>query len=102
MKKALALAAVGMLAFALTAAASDSAKSKAGEKTANGTISKLDTASKSLTLTDAKGASWTVQWTDSTRILGGELKEGAAASLGYGESDGKMWASWIKVAEGSQ
>jgi Cu/Ag efflux protein CusF len=98
MKKALTLAALAIFTVSLAAIAADSAKPKmAGEKTASGTIAKLDAAAKSLTVTDAKGGTWTFQWTDSTRILGGELSEGAAVQVTYTEGDGKMWASSIKV-----
>ena len=100
MKKAMTLAALAIFTVSLAAAAADKAKpSTAGEKTASGTIAKVDTASKSLTVTDSKGSSSTFQWTDSTKILGGELKEGATVQLGYTEGDGKMWATWIRAGE---
>ena len=70
-----------------------------GEKLVSGTIARLDIANRSMTVTDGKGASWAVQWTDSTKVLGGELKEGAAVQLGLTESDNKHWANWIKVSE---
>jgi hypothetical protein len=101
MKKVLTLASVAMLAFALSASAHDP-KGKGGEKTAAGSISKIDASAKTLIVSDSKGGSWTVQWSDSTKIMGGELKEGAAVSLGYSEDDGKMWATWIRVQEGTK
>ncbi|HEV8232625.1 MAG TPA: hypothetical protein VGQ75_09785 [Thermoanaerobaculia bacterium] len=97
MKKVLTLAALAILTVSLAAMAADKAKTS-GEKTASGTIAKVDTAAKSLTVTDSKGTSWTFQWNDSTRILGGELKEGAAVQVGYTDGD-KMWATWIRVGE---
>lgn len=105
MKRTLALAAIAILTVSLAAIAHDHGSEKAGgsgktgEKTAAGTIAKLDPATQTLTLTDAKGAGSTIQWNDATRILGGELKEGAAVKVGYTESDGKMWATWIKIGE---
>jgi hypothetical protein len=53
-------------------------------------------------VSDSKGTSWTIQWNDSTRILGGELKEGAAVKVGYTEGDGKMWATWIRMGESAK
>lgn len=99
LKKALTLAAVAILAVSFAATANDHSKSGGGEKTAVGTIAKLDAASKTITVSDAKGASWTVQWNDSTKILGGEMKEGAPVKVGYTEADGKISATWIRVGE---
>jgi Cu/Ag efflux protein CusF len=100
MKKALTLAALAILTVSIAAVAADKPKSSAaGEKTATGTIAKVDSAAKSLTVTDSKGTSWTFLWNDSTRILGGELKEGATVQVGYTEGDGKMWATWIRAGE---
>ncbi|HEY6065016.1 MAG TPA: hypothetical protein VIY96_02605, partial [Thermoanaerobaculia bacterium] len=99
-KKALTLAALAIFTISLAALAGDKAKS-AGEKKASGTIAKVDTAAKSLTVTDSKGATTTFHWNDSTRILGGELKEGAAVEVGY--TDGAdMWATWIRVGEAAK
>jgi hypothetical protein len=50
-----------------------------------------------MTVTDAKNVGWTILWNDSTRVKGGELKEGEAVEIGYVEAENKMWASWIKV-----
>lgn len=99
LKKALTLTALAILTVSFAATAHDHSKAGSGEKTAVGTIAKLDAASKTLTVSDAKGASWTVQWNDSTKILGGEMKEGAPVKVGYTEADGKMSATWIRVGE---
>jgi Cu/Ag efflux protein CusF len=102
-KKTMTLAALAIFTISLAALAADNPKSAApGEKTATGTIAKVDTAGKSITVTGAKGASWTFQWNDSTKILGGELKEGTAVKVGYTEGDGKMWATWINVGEAAK
>ena len=95
MKKVLTLAALLILTVSFTALAGD--KAKAGEKTATGTIATVDAPGKTLTVTDTKGSSWTFQWTDATKVLGGELAEGTAVKVGYTEVEGKMWATWIKV-----
>jgi hypothetical protein len=100
MKKKISILAV--LAVLAIAVALPAGEGKKGEKLVSGTISSLDTSARTLTVSDAKGASWTVQWTDSTRVMGGELKEGAAVQLGCTESDNKHWANWIKVAEAKQ
>jgi hypothetical protein len=93
MRKLTALLALALFAVSLAAVAGDK---KAGEKTVSGTISKLDLSNRSMTVTDDKSATWTIQWTDSTRVMGDDLKEGGTVSVGYVEADGKMWASWIK------
>jgi hypothetical protein len=94
MKRLTVLFALAIFAVSLAAFAGDK---KAGEKKVSGTISSLDVANRSLTITDAKNATWPILWNDSTRMKGGELKTGEAVELGYVEADGKMWASWIKV-----
>jgi hypothetical protein len=94
MKKLTVLLALAIFAVSLNAFAGDK---KPGEKTVSGTISSLDVANRSMTVTDAKNATWTILWSDSTRVKGGEMKAGEAVQLGYVEADGKMWASWIKV-----
>ncbi len=96
MKKVSMIVALAFLAGALALAAGDATK---GEKVISGTVSRLDTANRSLTVTDPKGTSWSIQWSDSTRVLGGELKEGAAVQLGVTKSEKQHWANWIKVAE---
>lgn len=96
MKKVSMLVFLALIAVAIAVPAGDAKK---GEKLVSGTISRLDTANRSMAVTDAKGVTWTIQWSDSTRVLGGELKEGAAVQLGCSESDKQHWANWIKVAE---
>ena len=96
MKKVSMIVALAFLATALALSAGDANK---GEKVNSGTVSRLDTANRSLTVTDPKGTSWSIQWSDSTKVLGGELKEGAAVELGCTKSEKQYWASWIKVAE---
>ncbi|MDQ5871047.1 MAG: hypothetical protein M3547_02440 [Acidobacteriota bacterium] len=96
MKKLTVLLALAIFAVSLAAVAGEGKK---GEKVVSGTISALDVANRSLTVTDAKNVGWTVLWNDSTRVKGGELKEGEAVELGYVEADSKMWASWIKVGK---
>ncbi len=94
MKKLTVLFALAIFAVSLAMVAGDK---KAGEKKVSGTISALDVANRSMTVTDGKSVALTILWNDSTRVKGGELKEGEAVELGYLEADSKMWASWIKV-----
>ena len=94
MKKLTVLFALAIFAVSLAAFGGEGKK---GEKVVAGTISALDVANRSMTVTDAKNVAWTILWSDSTRVKGGELKEGEAVELGYVEADNKMWASWIKV-----
>ena len=94
MKKLTVLLALAIFAVSLAAVAGEGKK---GEKVVAGTISALDVANRSMTVTDGKSVGWTILWSDSTRVKGGELKDGEAVEIGYVEADGKMWASWIKV-----
>jgi hypothetical protein len=93
---------LAVLAFVTFAIALPAGESKKGEKVVSGTISRLDTANRSMAVADAKGVTWTIQWSDSTRVLGGELKEGASVQLGCTESENQHWANWIKVSEPKQ
>lgn len=99
MKKVSLLAVLAVVAMSIALPAGEKQK---GEKLVSGTIARLDTGSREMTVTDGKGASWAIVWTDSTRVLGGELKEGAAVQLGYTESENKHWATWIRVGEAKQ
>ena len=99
MRKVSTLVLLSLIAVAMALPAGDSTK---GEKLVSGTINHLDTANRTMTVTDAKGTAWSIQWSDSTRVLGGELKEGAAVQLGCTESEKQHWANWIKVSEPKQ
>lgn len=99
MKKISMLAVLAVIAISIAVPAGEVKK---GEKLVSGTIARLDTGARAMTVTGEKGASWTIQWTDSTRVLGGELKEGAAVQLGCTESENKHWANWIRVSEAKQ
>lgn len=98
MKRVSMLVALAVLAISIAVPAGE----KKGEKLVSGTIARLDTTARAMTVTGEKGASWTIQWTDSTRVLGGELKEGAAVQLGCTESENKHWATWIRVSQTKQ
>jgi len=98
MKKVLALVVVAVLCTAVFALAGDE-KMKMEGKSMEGTISKVDMAGKMMVVKGADGKENTVYWNDSTKVEGGELKEGSLVHWKGTEKDGKMWASWVHVGE---
>lgn len=91
MKKVLALAVV----FALCAAVGLAhGKGKATEAT----ISKLDTAGKSMVVKTADGKEMTIYWNDDTKVQG-VLKEGETIHVKTSEKDGKTWATSVHVGK---
>lgn len=98
MKKVLTLAALSILTVALSARAIDDSKGR-GEKKISGTIARVDTGSRALTVADTKGVNWQILWNDGTKMLGGELKEGVSVEVGFVESESRNLASWIRVQE---
>ncbi|HMA17138.1 MAG TPA: hypothetical protein VKS03_01740 [Thermoanaerobaculia bacterium] len=101
MKKILSLAALAILTVALAASAGDDPKAR-GEKVINGTIARVDMNTRALTVADAKGVNWQIMWNDATKVMGGELREGASVQLGYVEAENRNWASWIRVQAASK
>jgi len=101
MKKVLALAAVALLCTAVVALAGDDKMGgdKKMGKAMEGTITKVDMAGKMMTVKGADGKEATVYWNDSTKVEGGELKEGSMVHYKGAEKDGKMWATWVHVGE---
>jgi hypothetical protein len=95
MRKALALSLVAVFCLAVAAYAGDTMEGKKVE----GTVSKVDMAAKTLVVKAADGTETTVYWNDSTKLEGGELKEGQTVHIKASEKDGKMWASWVHVGE---
>ena len=99
----LALSVVAVLCVSLAALAGGD--KKYGEKGAmdgkkmSGTISKVDTAEKLMVVKDTDGKEWSIYWNDSTKVEGGELKEGETVHFKAIEKDGKMWATRIHVGE---
>ena len=102
MKKVFALSLVAVLCIAVVAVAGDdkmAGKGKMDGKSMEGTISKLDTAGKMMMVKDSAGKETAVYWNDSTKVEGGELKEGSMVHYKGAAKDGKMWASWVHVGE---
>ncbi|HEY3171448.1 MAG TPA: hypothetical protein VGK86_02630 [Thermoanaerobaculia bacterium] len=93
---------VAALVALLVATAASAEKAQKPEKMISGSIAGLDMANRTMTVADAKGVQWTILWNDSTRVLGGELKQGQPVQLGYVESESKNWATWIRVGEAKQ
>jgi len=98
MKKVLASVVVAVLCTAVFALAGDE-KMKMEGKSMEGTISKVDMAGKMMVVKGADGKENTVYWNDSTKVEGGELKEGSLVHFKGTEKDGKMWATWVHVGE---
>jgi hypothetical protein len=98
MKKVLALAAVAFLCAAVIALA-DEKMGKMGGKRMGGTITKVDTAGKMMMVKGADGKETAVYWDDSTKVEGGEMKEGMKVHYKATDKDGKMMASWVRVGE---
>jgi hypothetical protein len=103
MKKVFALSLVAALCIAVVALAGDEKKmgdkKMMGGKAMEGTISKLDMGQKMMTVKDSAGKEWTVYWNDSTKVEGGEMKEGELVHFKTTEKDGKTWATWVHVGE---
>ena len=98
MKKVLALVVVAVLCTAVVALAGDD-KMKMEGKSMEGTISKVDMAGKMMMVKGADGKDSAVYWNDTTKVEGGDLKEGSKVHYKGETKDGKMWASWVHVGE---
>jgi hypothetical protein len=102
MKKVLALTVAAVLCIAVVALAGDDKmggdKGKMG-KAMEGTISKVDMAGKMMMVKSADGTESAVYWNDTTKVEGGDLKEGSKVHYKGEMKDGKMWASWVHVGE---
>ena len=97
MKKILALSVVAVLCAVVVLAGDEKMGGK--KMPHEGTITKMDSAAKMMTVKDASGTETTVYWNDSTRVAGDEMKEGAKVHWTGSEKDGKMWATWVHVGE---
>jgi hypothetical protein len=62
------------------------------------TITKLDTAGKSMVVRTADGKDLTIYWNDATKVQG-ILKEGETVHVKTSEKDGKTWATWVHVGK---
>ena len=99
MKKVFALSLVAVLCIAVVAVAGDDKMAGKDGKAMEGTISKLDMAGKMMMVKDSAGKESAVYWNDTTKVEGGERKEGSLVHYKGAAKDGKMWASWVHVGE---
>jgi Cu/Ag efflux protein CusF len=103
MKKVLVLSLVLGLALSGAVVAQDTSKpSQSGQqapqaKSVRGTVTQMDNTQKFVVVKDDAGQLVTVYFNDSTRISGGDLKEGAAVSVQTTEQDGKTVATLIQI-----
>jgi Cu/Ag efflux protein CusF len=61
------------------------------------TITKVDMAAKSMVVKTVDGKEMTIYWNDTTRLRGGDLKEGETVHFRSSEKDGKTWATSVYV-----
>jgi len=94
MRKVVTLSLALVLCLSVIALAGEN---QSADKSIQGTITKVDTAGKMLTVKDTSGNETTVAWNDSTRITGGELAEGATVSLSVSDKGGSPTATSIQV-----
>ena len=96
MKKAFALSLVAALCIAVVAVAGED---KMSGKAMEGTITKVDSAAKMMMVKDSAGKETAVYWNDTTKVEGGEVKEGQMVHYKGDMKDGKMWAKWVHIGE---
>jgi len=94
MKKALGVALAAVIVLSAVAMATQTATA---DKAISGTISRLDTAQKSMVIKDTSGKEVTVFWDDATRVAGGELREGSQVEVQAKDQDGKTFATSIQI-----
>jgi Cu/Ag efflux protein CusF len=104
MKKGLIAALALCLALSGAAIAQDApqsdpsqAQSSQQAKSLSGTITQVDNDQKLFVVKDDAGQLVTVYWNESTRISGGDLKEGASVSLQATDQGGKMFATSVQI-----
>jgi len=90
------LAAALVIGFAISAVAL-AGEHKMGEKSMAGTVTKVDTAQKMMTVKDKAGKEWTIYWNDQTKMEGAAPKDGDMVHFKAATKDGKMMASWVKT-----
>jgi len=95
MRRILSLSVAAVLCIAVVALAGDDQHHHG----MGGTITKIDTAGKVMTVKGSDGKETAVYWNDSTKVEGDELKEGSVVHYKGETKDGKMWASWVHVGE---
>jgi len=92
MKKVLALAVALGFCAAIGLAGGGDHKGKSTEAT----ITKLDSAGKSMVVKTTDGKEMTIYWNDDTKLQG-TLKEGETIHVKTADKDGKTFATWVHV-----
>ena len=100
MKRVLALCLVLGFSVASAVLAQDASQSQKSDqhmsgKMMSGTVTKVDSASKMMTVKDDSGKETTVYWDDSTKVSGGSPTEGATVTFATMDKDGKTVATHI-------
>ncbi|HEY7112583.1 MAG TPA: hypothetical protein VIA45_06580 [Thermoanaerobaculia bacterium] len=93
------LAAALVIGFAISAVALADHNKMGGDKAMSGTVTKVDSAQKMMTVKDKAGKEWTIYWNDQTKMEGDAPKEGGMVHFKAATKDGKMMASWVKTGE---
>jgi len=96
MKKAFAVSLALMLCLSAIALAAPNDDKNMSAGTVQGTITKVDAASKTLTIKESSGNETTVYWDEATRVSG-DLKEGSMAQVSVSDKDGRKLATSINV-----
>jgi Cu/Ag efflux protein CusF len=88
--------AVCLVASAALAQDTQKSDTSMSGKTMTGTVTKLDSSAKMMTVKDDSGKEWTVYWDESTTVSG-TPSEGATVSFSATQKDGKTMATAIRV-----
>lgn len=95
MKRVLAFCLVLAFCTASAIIAQDTSKSQMSAKPTTGTVTKVDSSAKMMTVKDDSGKEWTVYWDDATKVSGGSPTEGATVTFVTVDRDGKTVATQI-------
>ena len=69
--------------------------------TAKGMVTRVDQSGKMMMMKDSKGKEMTMNWDDTTKVMG-DMKEGSRATVKYMMMDGKMMAHEVKMSGGKK
>lgn len=66
--------------------------------TAKGMVTKMDESGMMMMMKDSHGKEMEMHWDASTKMMGGDMKEGSKATVHYMMMDGKMMAHSVKMS----
>jgi len=89
--------AVLLIVSAAFAATTSKAKPVPHGKSVHGTIGKLDEKAKTFAVTSASKKTTDLEWNDATKVTGGSLKDGEAATVHYMVHAGKNVATSVMI-----